>query len=172
MTAGVSVDGIPTTNYSEGLQTGYRGYQAQGIEPLFPFGFGLSYTTFAISKLEVTPKVSDGKHAILVQFFVQNTGSTPGAEVPQVYMGLPPATGEPPTRLVAFNKVKLNPGEKTKVQVLIDPAATNHPLATWDTESQNWTVAQGDYQVYVGNSSADVAAADSLTVRTPAGQGH
>ena len=127
---------------------------------------------FRDSKLEVTPKVSDGKHAILVQFFVQNTGSTPGAEVPQVYMGLPPATGEPPKRLVAFNKVKLNPGEKTKVQVLIDPAATNHPLATWDTESQNWTVAQGDYQAYVGNSSADVAAADSFTVRTPAGQGH
>jgi beta-glucosidase len=164
---GVVINGIPTATYSEGLETGYRWYEAQNITPLFPFGFGLSYTTFAISKLVVTPKVSDGTHPILVQFFVQNTGSKPGAEVPQVYLGLPAATGEPPKRLVAFTKLSLNPGEKVHVQLVVDPAATNHPLSYWDTAQSDWATADGEYAVYVGNSSADNSLTDSVQVSTP-----
>jgi hypothetical protein len=88
--------------------------------------------------LSVTPKVSDGTQPISIQFFVQNTGPVAGAEVPQLYLGLPPQTGEPPKRLVAFNKVRLNPGEGTMVQFTVNPAATNHPLSYWDSNSNNW----------------------------------
>jgi beta-glucosidase len=146
---------------------GYRWYDAQDIKPLFPFGFGLSYATFALSKLEATPKVSDGTHPILVQFFVENTGSRSGAEVPQVYLGLPASTGEPPKRLVAFDKVRLAAGDKTKVQLTIDPAASNHPLSYWDVDRGDWSIADGDYAIYVGNSSADIALTGRVHVSRP-----
>src|SRR5205807_2584760 len=135
----------------------------------FPFGFGLSYTSFAISKLEVTPRVSDGRHPILVQFFVENTGSRTGAEVPQVYFGLPASTQAPPKRLLAFEKVRLNPGEKVHVQLIVDPTASNHPLSYWDMASGDWATADGDYQVYVGSSVADIdiALSDSVHVSQP-----
>jgi beta-glucosidase len=164
---GVLVNGIPTATYSEGLEMGYRWYDAQGIKPLFPFGFGLSYTSFALSKIEATPEVSDGTHPILVQFFVENTGSRSGAEVPQVYLGLPASTGEPPKRLVAFDKVRLAAGDKTKVQLTIDPAASNHPLSYWDVDHGDWSIADGDYAIYVGNSSADIALTGRVHVSRP-----
>ena len=146
---------------------GYRWYDAQNIAPLFPFGFGLSYTSFSISNLEVTPQVSDGTHPILVQFFVENTGSRSGAEVPQVYLGLPASTGEPPKRLAGFAKVRLDPGEKTRVHLVIDPAASNHPLSYWDSEHGGWTIADGDYAIYLGNSSRDIALTRSVHVSRP-----
>ena len=165
--------GQPEVEYKEGLNIGYRWYDAKSVTPAFSFGHGLSYTTFSISKLEVTPKKTDGTHPIQVQFFVENTGTRYGAEVPQVYIGLPTSTGEPPKRLVAFEKVWLNPGEKTKVQISIDPSATNHPLGYWDTGAQKWAIADGDYHVYVGNSSAmNTLLNDSITVRTPPGHSH
>ena len=164
---GITVDGFPTVYYSEGLQMGYRWYDAQNIAPQFAFGHGLSYTTFAISKLEATPKKSDGTHPILVQFFVENTGKRAGAEVAQVYLGLPTATGEPPKRLVAFQKVWLQPGEKRKVQLTIDPEATSHPLGIFDSAAQQWTIADGNYNVYVGNASDNIVLSDAVTVRTP-----
>jgi beta-glucosidase len=164
---GITVDGFPTVDYSEGLQMGYRWYDAQNIAPQFAFGHGLSYTTFAISKLEATPKKSDGTHPILVQFFVENTGKRAGAEVAQVYLGLPTATGEPPKRLVAFQKVWLQPGEKRKVKLTIDPEATSHPLGIFDSAAQQWTIADGNYNVYVGNASDNIVLSDAVTVRTP-----
>jgi beta-glucosidase len=164
--------GQPAVEYKEGLTIGYRWYDANGVAPAFAFGHGLSYTTFQISKLEATPKKSDGTHPIKVQFFVENTGSVYGAEVPQVYLSLPAALGEPPKRLVAFQKVWLNPGEKTKLQISIDPSASNHPLGYWDSAAQAWTIADGDYQVYVGNSAANLVLSDSVTVRTPPGHAH
>ena len=121
----------------------------------------------------MTPKKTDGTHAIQVQFFVENTGTRYGAEVPQVYIGLPTSTGEPPKRLVAFEKVWLNPSEKTKVQISIDPSATNHPFGYWESGTQKWVIAEGDYHVYVGNSSAmNTLLNDSITVRTPPGHQH
>jgi len=159
--------GQPAVEYKEGLTIGYRWYDAKGVAPAFPFGHGLSYTTFNISKLTVTPKVSDGTHPILVQFFVENTGSRYGAEVPQVYLGLPTSLGEPPKRLVAFQKVWLNPGEKTKIQISIDPSATNHPLGMWDSVAQNWSTVDGTYQMLVGNSATNIVLGDTITVRTP-----
>jgi beta-glucosidase len=161
--------GQPAVEYKEGLTIGYRWYDAKGVAPAFPFGHGLSYTTFEISKLEATPKKSDGMHPILVQFFVENTGSRYGAEVPQVYLGLPTSVGEPPKRLVAFQKVWLDPGAKTKIQISIDPSETNHPLGYWDSAAQDWNIADGSYQVFVGNSAANLVLNDSVTVRTPPG---
>jgi beta-glucosidase len=160
-------DGIPEVSYSEGLSMGYRWYQSQRIQPLFPFGYGLSYTTFTISNAVATPTRSDGTKPIKVRFCVQNTGRVTGAEVAQVYLGLPAGTGEPPKRLVAFKKVWLKPGEKRLVHLTIDPAASNHPLSTWDSASQAWTTASGDYRIYVGDSSANTPLTDTITVRMP-----
>jgi beta-glucosidase len=162
--------GQPEVIYKEGLAIGYRWYDAKGVTPAFAFGHGLSYTTFTISQLEVTPRVSDGSHPIKVQFFVENIGSRAGAEVPQVYLGLPSSLGEPPKRLVGFQKVKLEPGEKRRVEITIDPKASNHPLGHWDSAAQGWSIADGAYSVHVGNSSRNVALSDAVTVRTPAGR--
>jgi beta-glucosidase len=159
--------GQPEVEYKEGLNIGYRWYDAKGVTPAFAFGHGLSYTTFSMSNLSVTPKISDGTQPIRIQFVLQNTGSRAGAEVPQLYLGLPPSIGEPPKRLVAFSKVQLNPGEKVNVQLTIDPAATNHPLSYWDINSNNWSIARGFYPIYVGSSSADIALTGTILVRPP-----
>jgi len=155
--------------YSEGLNMGYRWYDSQNIAPLFAFGHGLSYTSFAISKLEATPKKTDGTKPILVQFFVQNTGKRAGAEVAQVYLGFPGAAGEPPKRLAVFQKIWLQPGEKQKVQLTIDPAATSHPFGIFDSGVQQWTIVEGDYQVLVGNASDNIVLSDSINIRVPPG---
>ncbi|TWE05156.1 beta-glucosidase [Neobacillus bataviensis] len=160
---------IPQVYYSEGLEMGYRWYDAQNIKPLFAFGHGLSYTNFDISKLVVTPKTTDGTKKIQVSFFVENTGKAAGAEVPQVYLGLPKAANEPPKRLVGFEKVWLKPGEKKRVTITIDPAASNHPLSIWDSNADTWKTLDGEYKVYVGNSSDNITLTDSINVRTPVG---
>ena len=160
---------FPSVYYSEGLNMGYRWYDSQNIAPLFAFGHGLSYTSFSISKLEATPKKIDGTRPILVQFFVQNTGKRAGAEVAQVYLGFPGAAGEPPKRLAAFQKIWLQPGEKHKVQLTIDPAATSHPFGIFDSGAQQWTIVEGDYQVMVGNASDNIVLSDSINIRVPPG---
>jgi beta-glucosidase len=168
---GVTVNGFPTVSYSEGLNMGYRWYDSQNIQPLFPFGYGLSYTQFSISKLETTPKTTDGTKPINVQFIIENTGKVAGAEVPQVYLGFPSAAGEPPKRLVGFQKVWLKPGEKKKIQLTIDPAATNHPMSIFDPATQTWKTIDGSYMVLVGNSSANITLSSAITVRTPPRRG-
>jgi beta-glucosidase len=116
----------PTVYYSEGLQFGYRWYESQNITPRYPFGFGLSYTTFNISDVNVTPdSISTQTAPIVVTARVNNTGRKYGAEVVQVYLGLPNtgnSFGEPPKRLVGFQKVWLNPGESRTVTIQINPA--------------------------------------------------
>jgi beta-glucosidase len=164
---GVPVNGVATAKYSEGLQVGYRWYDAQNIKPLFPFGFGLSYTTFSLSRLETAPAVTDGTTPIRVEFWLENTGRRGGAEVPQLYLGLPSATGEPPKRLVGFKKVWLDPGERTKVTLMIDPDATNRPLSYWESELGDWAVANGTYKVYLGNSAGDIAATGAFIIVRP-----
>ena len=164
---GVPVNGVATAKYSEGLQVGYRWYDAQDIKPLFPFGFGLSYTTFSLSRLETAPAVTDGTTPIRVEFWLENTGRRAGAEVPQLYLGLPSATGEPPKRLVGFKKVWLDPGERTKVTLMIDPDATNRPLSYWESELGDWAVANGTYKVYLGSSAGDIAATGAFIIIRP-----
>lgn len=162
---------IPQVYYAEGLKMGYRWYDDQGIKPQFAFGHGLSYTNFEISKLVVTPQTVDGSKPIRVSFFVKNTGNVAGAEVPQVYLGLPKEANEPPKRLVGFKKISLAPGEVQRITITIDPAASNHPLSIWVAGADAWTTLDGEYQVYVGNSSDNIMLTDSITVRTPPGHG-
>lgn len=162
--------GLPMVDevyYDEGLQMGYRWYDANNVTPLFSFGHGLSYTNFEISKLVVTPKVQDGTKQIKVQFFVTNTGPVAGAEVPQVYLGLPASANQPPKRLVGFDKIWLEPGQKTRVTITIDPAASNHPMSIWDSAADSWVVPTGDFKVYVGNSSDKITMTETIKVRTP-----
>jgi beta-glucosidase len=144
-------DGYPVIRYTEGLAMGYRWFQGQGIKPLFGFGFGLSYTTFDIA--DVSVNAPDGANApVTVTASVTNTGAVAGAEVVQVYLGLP-IEGQPPKRLVGFQKVFVEPGESKPVTIIIDPAATNHPFGVWDYCTQAFVTKPGEYTIYVGNSA-------------------
>jgi beta-glucosidase len=155
-------DGYPVIRYSEGLQVGYRWFQAQGITPLFGFGFGLSYTTFDIT--DVSVDAPDGTNApVTVTGSVTNTGPVAGAEVVQVYLGVP-VEGQPPKRLVGFQKVFVEPGESKPVTITIDPAATNHPFGVWDYCTRGFVTKSGEYTVYVGNSADNTPHMATLTV--------
>ena len=144
------VDG--KTTYSEGVDVGYRWFDAQHIEPLFPFGYGLSYTTFAMSDLKVDPEAGGG---LAVSVRVKNTGKVAGDEVPQVYLSAP--TNKPegeqfaPHILAAFDRVTLAPGEAKDV-VLHVPA---RELEYWSVAQNQW-VRAADREVLVGGSSRDL----------------
>ncbi|WP_203789152.1 beta-glucosidase family protein [Paractinoplanes rishiriensis] len=155
-------DGYPVIRYSEGLEIGYRWFQAQGISPLFGFGFGLSYTTFDIT--DVSVDAPDGvRTTVTVTATLTNTGSVAGAEVVQVYLGLP-VPGQPPKRLVGFRKVLLEPGESKQVTIVIDAAATNHPFGVWDYATRSFVTKPGEYTVYVGNAADSTPHTATLTV--------
>jgi hypothetical protein len=141
--------------YNEGMNVGYRWYQAENIAPQVCFGFGLSYTTFTISNVAVTSS-TNGVTPITVTATVKNTGTVYGAEVVQVYLGFPDNLGEPPRRLVGFQKIWLNPNASGNVTITIDPAASNLPFSYWNTTTHNWAIQSGTYNVYVGNSSGSV----------------
>jgi beta-glucosidase len=130
--------------YDEGVKVGYKWYDAENKKPLFPFGYGLSYTTYRYSGLQVTPG-----DKVKVTFTVANTGSREGSEIAEVYAALPAAAQEPPKRLVGFTKVKLNPGEKKNVTVEIEPKY----LSIFDEQKDDWSLLPGDYTIMVGGSS-------------------
>ena len=152
--------------YSEGLNVGYKWYDARGITPLFPFGFGLSYTTFAFSNGVLVDNLLSSRPNFRVTFDLRNTGTVAGAEVAQVYLGLPASTGEPPRRLVGWQKVFLEPGALQHVTIEVDAYDSSHPLGYWDTALNGWQIAQGDYTVYLGTSSsvADLSVVGTLHV--------
>ena len=145
-------------NYDEGLKVGYKWYEAEGKDPLFPFGFGLSYTTYSYSSLAAT-----AEKQLRVTFRVTNTGERAGAEVAQVYALLPASAGEPFKRLIGWEKVKLVPGETKTVSVTVDPQY----LSIFNVEKNDWELVPGDYKVYVGGSSASVPL--STTIRIAGG---
>ncbi|MFC8680333.1 beta-glucosidase [Microbacterium ureisolvens] len=158
-------EGILQVDYSEGLKVGYRWYEAEGIEPLFEFGHGLSYTEFSYDKVTVTPRSTTGDKEIRVRFKLTNTGDVAGTEVAQVYLELPDASGEPSKRLIGWERVTLAPGEHRNVQVTLSPAdlADLHLLEYWDAAASAWTTASGSYTVTVGGSvDADAAATFSI----------
>ena len=149
--------------YGDGINVGYKGYDRQGITPLFTFGFGLSYTTFAYSGLTVTPGATPTA-PIRVRFGVTNTGAVRGAEAAQVYLGLPAAAGEAPHRLVGFSKVTLAAGQRKVVDVLVDPTDGTHPLDWFDPARSAWRTAAGRYTVSVGPNSRSLPLTRSFTV--------
>ncbi|HEX4039500.1 MAG TPA: glycoside hydrolase family 3 C-terminal domain-containing protein [Acidobacteriaceae bacterium] len=149
-------------HYDEKLEVGYRWYQSQHLEPLFPFGFGLSYTTFSISDLKVTA-AKGGAHAAQVTLRVTNTGQRAGAEVAQVYLGFPPIAegNEPPLQLVAFQKVMLAPGASKEITLPLEARSFSY----WSTADHGWKVQPGEYTVEAGSSSADLPLKASVTMR-------
>jgi beta-glucosidase len=129
----------------------------------FPFGFGLSYTTFAYKNLSVTPSRASGEELVNVSFDVSNTGNRAGAEVAEVYVGEPhPAVPRPVKELKGFAKVQLNPGETRHVSVALDRRA----FAYYNVKNHDWTVDAGDFSVYVGSSSARVELTSKITRQT------
>jgi beta-glucosidase len=159
-----STSGTFDVDYTiEGLNVGYKWYQSQNLKPLFAFGYGLSYTTFSMTNLQLTPDASPAS-GFQVSVNLANTGTAAGAEVVQVYLGLPPGIGEPPMRLVGWSKVLLQPGAQQAVTITVDASSSSHPLSYWSTGSGAWVVAPGVYTVYVGNSSDNVKAAGTFTV--------
>jgi beta-glucosidase len=138
------------------LKVGYKWYDAEKKPVLFPFGFGLSYSAYSYSNLKVKP----GKETT-VTFTVKNTGSRAGAEIAEVYAGLPEGTGEPPKRLVGWSKVKLEAGESKEVTVNIDSLY----LSIFDEASESWKLAPGAYSFMAGGSSQDLPLKEKVTLK-------
>jgi beta-glucosidase len=149
---------------------GYRWYEANDVKPVFPFGHGLSYTTFEYDDLKVKKVRGEGKgnkgslSGIEVSFTITNTGDVAGKEAAQVYLTLPDEAGQPTKRLVNFEKVDLEPGESQQLTVRINQADSNHPFSYFVPEEPDnlanwadgeWATANGKYRVHVGGSSAD-----------------
>ncbi|HUA68248.1 MAG TPA: glycoside hydrolase family 3 C-terminal domain-containing protein [Candidatus Saccharimonadales bacterium] len=150
------VDGV--VHYSEGVFVGYRHFDAQSIQPLFPFGYGLSYTTFAFKNLAVTPEnislSGNPRATVTVDLNVTNTGNRSGEEVVELYLGLPSTKTipQPPKQLKAFAKVSLQPGQTRLVRLKLDA----HSLRCWNTDTHGWDILPGTYRVMVGFSSRDL----------------
>lgn len=140
-------------NYFEGYNVGYKWFDSQGLTPLFPFGFGLSYTTFSITNPSLTNNLTSASNPNLqVSFKVTNTGAAAGSEVAQVYLGMPSSLNEPPRRLIGWQKVALQPGTSQPVNLTINENDSSHPLSYWDTSSGSWKLGPGMYTVYLGDS--------------------
>jgi beta-glucosidase len=150
-------------HYSEGLAVGYRGYQEKNIKPLFPFGFGMSYTQFRYSGLTVSQTGSLSAPRVEVTFHVSNTGLRAGSDVPQVYLGFPHIEegDEPPLQLRAFTKVELKQGESKTIRLVLDKGA----FSWWSEQSGEWKIPSGAFKIALGASSADIR--DSQTVVLP-----
>jgi beta-glucosidase len=143
----------PQENYSEGIFVGYRWFDSKNIAPEFPFGFGLSYTQFAVSDLKLTPGAADGQ--VSLQATVTNTGQRQGAEVVQVYVqqnNPNPAFPRPPRELKAFSKIMLPAGGNGTVSMKLDPSS----FAYYDPAQHAWVAEAGDYTIYAGDSSRDL----------------
>jgi len=134
-------------DYRAGAAAGYKWYERHGLKPLFPFGYGLSYTRFEYSALQA--RVVKGR--LVVSFKVTNVGSRAGAAVPQVYVGPKAGGWEAPKRLAGWSKVSLAPGASAALSITVDPRL----LATFDEASGSWRTAAGSYEVWLGKSSAD-----------------
>jgi len=135
-------------HYDEGLKVGYKWYDAEKKPVLFPFGYGLSYTSYEYSKLTIMPG-----NETAVTFMVKNTGKRAGQEIAEVYAALPADAGEPPKRLVGWSKVQLNPGESKQVTVTV-PAMY---LSIYDVPSSSWKRPPGSYTFMAGRSSKDLS---------------
>jgi beta-glucosidase len=149
-------------NYGEGIFIGYRYYDARNLKPLFPFGFGLCYTTFSYSNLRVTPAAAGDEENVSVEVTVKNTGKVPGKEVVQVYVREEqPRVLRPRKELKAFAKVALEPGEEKRVNFQLQA----RDFAYYDVGRRGWLVNPGDFAILVGASSQDLRLQQTIKVR-------
>ncbi|MDH6111550.1 beta-glucosidase [Kitasatospora sp. MAP12-15] len=146
--------------YSEGVDVGYRWYDSKGLTPQYPFGYGLSYTTFSYSNLQINRLPQGGEATVTAT--VTNTGTRAGADVAQLYVTDPAASGQPPRQLEGFARVDLQPGQSEPVTF---PLAERN-LRYWDASTDNWAISTGDYGIAVGDadSSAALKLASTLTI--------
>jgi beta-glucosidase len=144
-----------SVNYDEGAKVGYKWYESEHKEPLFPFGFGLSYTTYAYSNL----KIDNAQRT--ASFTVKNVGKRAGTEIAQVYARLPEAAGEPFKRLVGWQRLELAPGESKTVTVTVDPRV----MSIFDEQTNAWNLLPGDYTVFAGPSSNETPLNATLRVQ-------
>jgi beta-glucosidase len=153
---------VEPVKYAEGVYVGYRYYTTFHKPVLFPFGFGLSYTTFSFSHLKVTPENADPSGDITVSFDVTNTGQREGADVAQLYVGDPSAKIKRPVEeLKGYQKVRLMPGETQHVVLHLD----HSDLAYWSDQKHGWEVDPGKFIAYVGDSSEHLPLQQSFNVK-------
>jgi len=145
------------STYSEGLFIGYRWYDQYNVTPAFPFGHGLSYTSFTYTNLRIDPS-SD--NTVVVTVNVGNTGALDAKEVVQLYLGYPKEAGEPPKVLRGFQKPLIKSGQNTDVKFTLTP----DQFTIWDTRVHDWKTVPGQYKVFVGASSADIRLISSVNV--------
>jgi beta-glucosidase len=151
--------GAGRVEYSEGLAVGYRWYDMERLTPLFPFGFGLSYTNFSVHDLSLGATTTDDGN-VTIGADVTNTGDRAGAEVVQLYLEHPSGAGEPRRGLRGFSRVFLDPGQTAHVEFALDARA----LSVWDATSHRWRAGAGRYSVRVGSSSRDLPLHASFTL--------
>ena len=143
-------------HYDEGLKVGYKWYDAENKPVLFPFGYGLSYTTYSYSGLKVAPG-----NGVSVSFELKNTGSRAGSEIAEIYAAMPSSAGEPPKRLVGWSKVQLNPGESKRVELTIDPKY----LSMFDETANSWKLVPGTYSFMVGGLSQNLPLTETINLK-------
>ena len=145
----------PQSAYSERLLIGYRWYDTRHITPLFPFGYGLSYTSFQFSRLTL----QTSRTRATISFTLTNTGHRAGADVAQVYVGDPPASGEPPRQLKGYERIPLQAGQSKRVSIPLSDVSFAH----WDNDAGTWTITPGQYNLYLGDNSRQLPLHATLT---------
>ncbi len=149
-------------NYKEGIFVGYRWYESKKIEPLYPFGFGLSYTTFEYSNLKVSSPEINKTEGVTVEFDLKNTGKKGGAEVAQLYVQeLNSSVERPVKELKSFAKIELQPGETKKVTLHLK----SNDFSYWDVKSHGWVVETGNYNLLLGSASNNIKQSGKVTIK-------
>ncbi|QQE78223.1 glycoside hydrolase family 3 protein [Alicyclobacillus sp. SO9] len=184
MTFPTSLSGTPTAStslfpgvngkvhYANGVNVGYRWYDKNNVKVLYPFGYGLSYTSFKYSDLRIAPGhpedplLDGGRHGnVRVTLNVTNTGLETGSAVPQLYIGDPQSANEPPKQLKGFQKVTLKQGQTKRVTFMLRPQA----FSIWDSQANKWTIQSGTYQIMIGKSSANIKLHGRVQIFGPRG---
>lgn len=155
------LEGEKRVKYTEGVFLGYRYFDRSSTKPLFPFGFGLSYTTFAYSNLSLTPSSGNLDQPLTVSFYIRNTGNHEGAEVAELYVGDSHASVPRPVKeLKGFARVNLKPGETKRVALSLDRRA----FSFYDVEKKDWNAEPGDFTILVGGSSDNIQLRNTFTL--------
>jgi beta-glucosidase len=154
---------LPVNNlkYSEGVFVGYRWYESKNIKPLYPFGFGLSYTTYTYKNFKVSKSNFKKGDEVLVEFEIENTGKMAGSEIAQLYINDEESSVSRPVKeLKRFKKVTLKAGEVQKIQFVL----TEQDFAFWDINTKNWKTEPGAFTIMIGAASNDIKLQEKVTL--------